>query len=64
MTTPPAVGSSKPATILSTVVFPHPEGPRKETNSPAPTSRLKSSTTVVAPKDLRTFWMERKVSAM
>ena len=45
----PAVGSSKPATILSTVVLPQPEGPRKETNSPAPTSRLKSWTTVVGP---------------
>ena len=48
----PAVGSSKPATMRSTVVLPQPDGPRKETNSPAPTSRLKSCTTVVAPKAL------------
>ncbi len=47
----PAVGSSKPATMRSTVVLPQPEGPRKETNSPCSTSRLKSWTTVVAPKD-------------
>ena len=32
----PAVGSSKPATMRSTVVLPQPDGPRKETNSPAP----------------------------
>ena len=30
----PAVGSSKPATMRSTVVLPQPDGPRKETNSP------------------------------
>ena len=60
----PEVGSSKPATMRSTVVLPQPDGPRKETNSPAPTSRLKSWTTVVGPKDLRTCWIERKGSAM
>ena len=30
----PEVGSSKPATSRSVVVFPHPEGPRSEKNSP------------------------------
>ena len=30
----PDVGSSKPATMRSTVVLPQPDGPRKETNSP------------------------------
>src|SRR5215203_3801024 len=60
----PALGSSKPATMRNTVVLPQPDGPRKETNSPRSTSRLKSSTTVVAPKDFRTCWMERKGSAM
>ena len=34
MTMLPAVGSSKPATMRSTVVLPQPDGPRKETNSP------------------------------
>ena len=34
MTMLPEVGSSKPATMRSTVVLPQPEGPRKETNSP------------------------------
>ena len=38
----PAVGSSKPATMRSTVVLPQPDGPRNETNSPGSTSRLKS----------------------
>ena len=60
----PEVGSSKPATMRSTVVLPQPEGPRNETNSPGSTSRLKSWTTVVVPKDLRTCWMMRKGSAM
>ena len=45
----PLVGVSKPATIRSVVVLPQPEGPRKETNSPSPTSRLKSRTTWVGP---------------
>ena len=60
----PAVGSSKPATMRSTVVLPQPEGPRNDTNSPAPASRLKSWTTVVVPKVLRTCWMLRNGSAM
>ena len=45
----PVVGVSKPATMRSVVVLPQPEGPRKETNSPFSTSRLKSRTTWVAP---------------
>ena len=31
----PAVGRSKPAIIRSVVVFPHPDGPSSEKNSPA-----------------------------
>src|SRR5690606_1688999 len=46
----PAVGSSKPATILSTVVLPQPDGPRNDTNSPGCTERLKSRTTRTEPK--------------
>ena len=60
----PAEGCSKPATMRRTVVLPQPDGPRNETNSPVETSRLKSWTTVVVPKDFRRFWMLRKVSAM
>ena len=45
----PVVGSSKPATIRSVVVFPQPDGPSKVTNSPFFTSRLKSSTAVTSP---------------
>ncbi len=44
------VGASNPATILSTVVLPQPEGPRKETNSPFSMVRSKSFTTRVGPK--------------
>ena len=40
----PSVGRSKPAIIRRVVVFPQPEGPRKVTNSPFLTSRLKSET--------------------
>ena len=64
MTTVPAVGSSKPATMRSIVVLPQPEGPRNETNSPCSMARLKSLTTVTSPKDLRTFWISRKGSDM
>ena len=35
----PAVGFSKPAIIRSVVVFPQPEGPSSEKNSPAATDR-------------------------
>src|SRR5215204_4157511 len=50
----PPEGSRKPAIICKVVVLPQPEGPRKETNSPLPTARLKSSTTVCAPNCLLT----------
>ena len=45
----PVLGTSKPATILSVVVLPQPEGPRKETNSPRAIDRSKLRTTVLAP---------------
>src|SRR6267378_2244904 len=41
--TDPLVGRRKPAKMRSSVVFPHPTGPRTATNSPSPTSRLKPS---------------------
>ena len=40
----PALGGLRPARRNSTVVFPHPEGPMMETNSPALTSSVKSET--------------------
>src|SRR6266542_4121463 len=40
----PFVTSSRPATIRSAVVFPHPEGPTRTTNSPSPTSRSSAET--------------------
>src|SRR6187401_757810 len=42
----PEVGCSKPATIRRVVVFPHPEGPRSEKNSPAGMRRSIPSTAV------------------
>src|ERR1700712_1756501 len=47
----PAVGVSKPAIILSTVVLPQPDGPRKETNSPFSMCMVKSCTTCTLPND-------------
>src|SRR5512141_2297130 len=49
MVTRPVVGVSKPAIMRRVVVLPQPDGPRKDTNSPFFTSKLKSFTTVVAP---------------
>src|SRR5690554_870369 len=47
--TSPEVFSRSPATMRSAVVLPQPLGPIIETNSPAPTERLKSCRTVVVP---------------
>src|SRR6266496_4289019 len=44
--TVPAVGWSKPAATLSSVVLPHPVGPTTETNSPPPTRSVVSRTAV------------------
>jgi hypothetical protein len=46
----PAVGSTKPATMRSVVVFPQPDGPKNATSSPAATLRLTRSTAGVEPK--------------
>src|SRR5688572_23010672 len=59
-TTWPASGSTSPATIRSTVLLPHPDGPRSERNSPDAASRDTSSTATTAPKVLRS---RRSVSA-
>ncbi|MNJ55963.1 hypothetical protein D3C77_514880 [compost metagenome] len=40
----PAVGVSKPASIIRLVVLPEPEGPSKVRNSPLRISRLRSLT--------------------
>ena len=50
--TVPEVGSLKPAIIRSVVVLPQPEGPSREKNSPAATSRSMPSTTRVPPNSL------------
>src|SRR5579863_1777361 len=47
--TSPRVGSSSPAIIRSSVVFPEPEGPRKTMNSPSRVSRLTSLTAPSCP---------------
>src|SRR5262245_46652286 len=48
----PVVGGSRPASRLSAVDLPQPEGPRNVTSSPPRTSSAKSSTTFLAPKCL------------
>jgi hypothetical protein len=45
----PESGSVNPASIISVVVLPEPEEPRKVTNSPAAMSMSTPSTTVVPP---------------
>ena len=49
----PAVGSSKPAIIRSTVVLPEPDGPSMEKNSPSAMSRSMPATAWTGPNDLR-----------
>src|ERR671924_233023 len=50
----PASGRSKPATIRSVVVLPHPLGPSSEKNSPSRISSETSSTAATRPKRLLT----------
>src|SRR5919198_3787879 len=54
MTMRPASGSSKPATMRSVVVLPHPLGPSSEKNSPSAISSDTSSTAFTPPKRLLT----------
>src|SRR5437879_4270946 len=55
----PESGETRPAMILSNVVFPQPEGPRRATKSPDSTVRLIPLSTALGPfkelKVLRTF---------
>src|SRR5439155_51106 len=50
--TSPASGVSSPAMTRNSVVLPQPEGPRKQTNSPSPISRLMSFNARAAPNRL------------
>src|SRR5262252_8404627 len=52
MNTSPSVGTAKPATHDSVVVFPDPDGPSRVRNSPACAVRVTPSTARVAPKVL------------
>src|SRR5258705_13845332 len=49
MRTFPDVGAMKPAITLRMVDLPHPDGPSRHTNSPSPTERLMSSSTLMLP---------------
>src|SRR2546426_801856 len=53
ITTAPLVGRSSPATIMSRVLLPHPDGPRSETNSPARAAKLTEATASIAPVGVR-----------
>ena len=46
--TDPAVGVSSAPIMFSSVVLPHPDGPRITTNAASPTSRLMSSMAVTS----------------
>ena len=52
----PAVISSRPASIRSSVDLPQPEGPTSTMNSPSWMSKLKLWMTFVVPKDFSMFW--------
>ena len=56
----PADGDSKPAIMRRMVVLPHPEGPRKVTNSPRCMSMAKSWTAVWLPKSFLRAVISRK----
>ena len=60
MTIVPAVGASKPAIMRSIVVLPQPDGPRKETNSPAPSQVEVLHDGGRGQRTFSTFWMARK----
>src|SRR5580765_956613 len=49
MRTSPAVGAMKPAITFRMVDLPQPDGPSRHTNSPSPTERLMSSSTLMLP---------------
>jgi hypothetical protein len=55
MYTSPSSGVSKPAIILSTVVFPHPVGPIIAKNSASLTVKLTLSTAITFPNLFETF---------
>jgi hypothetical protein len=46
----PLLAGSRPAMARSSVVLPQPEGPRKDTNSPAATARLTRCSAWKVPK--------------
>src|SRR5918999_4732919 len=51
----PSVGFSRPAIIRSNVVFPHPEGPRKEISFPSGSSSSTPATATTSAKRLTTL---------
>src|SRR5690242_9581729 len=51
LTIPPESGSSRPASILSSVVFPAPFGPQRPTRSPSPICHVTWSSRTRSPKD-------------
>jgi len=58
----PSLGARKPAIIRSVVVLPQPDGPRRETNSPGGSVRLKRSTAVTLPKRRLTSTRTRRLT--
>src|ERR1700729_2748574 len=55
MMTSPTLARSRPAMMRKVVVLPHPEGPRRQTTSPAETLRLTFLTAVNEPNCFVTF---------
>src|ERR1035437_1267367 len=59
----PDVGSSRPATMRSVVVLPHPDGPSNAKNEPSGITRSKSSTATNSPKRFVRFLRVRSPCA-
>src|SRR5207245_267335 len=60
----PALGRVNPAMAFRSVDLPQPEGPSRQTNSPAATSRSMRSSATIAPNSLRTPRTSRAASGM
>src|SRR3546814_14698758 len=58
----PDVGDSKPASMRRSVVFPQPDGPSSEKNSPRWLSKARSSPAFTEPKCFDTLRMEIMLS--
>src|SRR3569832_510580 len=60
----PLIGRTSPATMRSSVDFPHPLGPTIDTKLFSASVKETSSTADVVPKDFETFWIAMDILAV